>query len=130
MNTKTFKALMEHRLEHCEKLLISKGKEYNEEDDRFKSFRMAGLEQGCSSVRALDGMWSKHRVSIQQEIRKMEADPTYIPSDTWIKEKLTDNINYTVLLEGLIRERKTELREKEKKTNGAIDIQQYGNYNP
>lgn len=106
MDTKTFSKIVEARLQHCKNLLIDKGKEYNEEDDRLKSFRMSANEQGCSMERALNGMWSKHRVSIQQEIDRMNADTTYVPSQEWIHEKLSDNINYTLLLEAVIQQRR------------------------
>ena len=42
----------------------------------------------------------------------MNADPTFVPIEKWIEERITDIINYAVLLEGLIEDRREELRNK------------------
>ena len=86
--------------------LIDKGSEYAPPEERLRSFHLASEMTGRDSVECLDGMWVKHRVSIHEGMRKMIEDPNFIPSEDWIREKLVDNINYTLLLMGLIEERR------------------------
>jgi len=106
MKHETFNKLVEERLEGCINTLGVKNKEYSSDTDRLHNFKKAGRMKGQDPIQALDGMWLKHRVSMDDIIERMIADPTYLPPKELIKEKLGDNLNYTLLLEGLIEDRR------------------------
>lgn len=63
-------------------------------------------------IGALDGMVLKHQTDYEIVKEQMNADPTFVPTEKWIEERITDIINYAVLLEGLIEDRREELRSK------------------
>ncbi len=105
MNNETFNSIVQSRLDACSKVLCRKAEEYASDSDRLHNFVVAGRMDNESPVRALWGMWKKHIVSIRDAIERMNSDPTYCPSPEWCAEKLGDNINYTLLLEGLIQDR-------------------------
>lgn len=113
MKTSEFNKLANKMLQVTRDTLLAKGAAYNTKDERFVSFLEAAKERNCTPVGALDGMWVKHRVSIRMEMQKMDADPSYYPSAKWIQDKLGDNINYTLLLMGLIMDRRRQLDESE-----------------
>jgi hypothetical protein len=48
----------------------------------------------------------------------MIADPTYLPPRELVKEKVTDNVNYNILLEALIEDRRELMSGKMVKTGG------------
>lgn len=106
MEHQDFANIVTARLLDCEEVLIKKNKEYSSTFDRLHNFKVAGRIKGVDPVAALDGMWLKHRVSIADMVERMAEDPTYVPSRELVAEKLGDNINYTLLLEGLIEDRR------------------------
>ena len=106
MNDVTFNAIVKEQLEHCEALLCSKGIEYDAGfNDRFHSFKVAAELQGKTPLEALAGMMVKHTVSIYDMI--LADNPNIAKWD----EKLTDHINYLLLLRGLVMERHGGLNE-------------------
>ena len=108
MNHEDFNKLVSARLEKCADVLIKKDKEYSSADDRLHNFKKAGRMKGQDPIQALDGMWLKHRVSVDDIVERMSNDPFYVPGKDVITEKLGDMINYTLLLEGLIEDRRAE----------------------
>lgn len=109
MTGKDFDKLVDKYLDQCSLLLKSKAAEYATDGDRLHNFKKAGRMKDEDPVESLDGMWLKHRVSIQDMIDKMAEEPMYCPSEKLVFEKLGDNINYTLLLAGLIEDRRAEL---------------------
>ena len=112
MNSETFNKLVLSRITDCGNVLGTKNEEYSSDTDRLHNFKKAGRMKGQDPIQALDGMWLKHRVSIDDMIEKMIADPLYVPSPHFIKEKIGDNINYSLLLCGLIEDRREELENR------------------
>ena len=105
MTTKEFMKLVKNRFEICSSLLEgNKDAEYTRNDDKLWNFKQAGTLMESSPEFALKGMWVKHIVSVFDMIDDLEENK--LPSDLFIEDKITDMINYTLLLEGLIRERK------------------------
>ena len=102
MNANVFTNLVTTRLDHCRTLLCSKGKEYARHGDRLHNFKTAARMKGTDKFDALHGMWLKHIVSINDMIE--DASQGILPSRKTIEDKLSDNINYTLLLEGLLEE--------------------------
>ncbi|MDD3921398.1 MAG: hypothetical protein PHO41_09535 [Eubacteriales bacterium] len=85
----------------CEETMRGKTAEYTGGSaDRLCGFKSAAVLQGCTPEQALAGMLAKHIVSIYD----MCAAPRlcYAP-EVWT-EKITDSINYLVLLKALVVE--------------------------
>lgn len=97
MNNADFNKVVDEQLNLCKSLLCKKGEEYDSDtNDRFHSFKVAAKLQGESSMQALAGMLAKHTVSVYDLIKEGSHDLTI-----W-NEKITDHINYLLLLKGLI----------------------------
>lgn len=99
-----FDTIVERRINKIKEVLSSKAKEYATESDRFHNFRVAGRIHGCSPERALKGMMIKHEVSVLDLIDLCDTNPDNLTIEI-VEEKIGDNINYLILLEGLLKER-------------------------
>ena len=108
MNATKFEQIAAHRIAHCRKVMSDKGEEYSRNFDRLHNFRTAASIDGETPERALWGMMKKHIVSV----RDMVDDSRYgiRPTQEQVDEKITDMINYSLLLEGLFVERMEEGR--------------------
>lgn len=101
MNSEQLEMIIEHRLSHCKMLLTKKGLEYAPVD-RLANFKRAGKLLNCSPAKALIGMKAKHDVSILDIVDKIERNEKI--SYEMLQEKISDTINYLLLLEAIIRE--------------------------
>lgn len=105
-----FESIIDSRLEKIQNILTKKGKEYVPEDlddDRLRAFKHAAEIQGINPVQALAGMMCKHTASIYDMCACDEKE--HYKLDLW-DEKITDHINYLLLLWALLvenRESKT-----------------------
>jgi len=99
-----FDAIVKARLKKIQTVLVAKGKEYSSEDDRFHNFNVAGRIAGTTPEKALYGMMLKHEVSVLDLIEMAGTDTTEL-DEGMIDEKIGDNINYLILLEGLLKKR-------------------------
>ena len=100
MTTKDFEQVMSKQLDFCRALLSSKSKEYDlTDDDRLHSFKVAAAVQNCTQKQALCGMMCKHTISIYDMVNSNDI----FSKEKWI-EKITDHINYLLLLRGMIEE--------------------------
>lgn len=93
------------RLAHCITLLDAKNKEYASDDDKLANFKEAGALKGETPEKALWGMWCKHVISIKKIIDDLDR-LRLVPTTKTLDEKISDNINYLLLLEALITERR------------------------
>lgn len=99
MTNEKFNAVVQDQLELCERLLIKKGEEYDRGSiDRLHAFKVAAAMQQTSQQMALAGMMAKHTTSIYDLIRDGTTDIML-----W-DEKITDHINYLLLLKAIIIE--------------------------
>lgn len=102
-----FDRSMDEMLLRCKTLLSGKGEEYainstpQVAPDRLIAFKKAGGLQGVTPECALVGMLTKHLVSIAD----MSREPNKYSADRW-NEKICDSINYLLLLNGLLTERR------------------------
>lgn len=107
MNNVEFTDIVEKRMDKCRMVLGRKRQEYADdgygECDRFHNFIEAGKIMGKHPVFAWFGMWSKHLVSVV-DIVKGFGGRNRIPDRAMLDEKITDLINYLLLLEGMIEE--------------------------
>lgn len=111
MHPDDFAKIVRHRFARCEQVLVEKGKEYSRNDDRLHNFKVAAAMDGSSPTMSLWGMWKKHLVSIIDMVDDIERG--IIPSEKMVDEKLCDNINYSILFEGLIAEQREAGRQQE-----------------
>ena len=105
MNPKEFDRLLNRRIRIIKRVLLSKNKEYATLHDKLHNFKRAGKMLQCTPETALIGMWTKHVISILDIVDKIENEKEY-PSRKILNEKITDSINYLILLEALIVEKK------------------------
>jgi len=103
MDCQTFNEIVKERLEKCTALLVPKGEEYARNGDRLHNFKVTARIDGETPEKALWGMWKKHITSVKDMIDDVENGK--IPTDKMLDEKICDMINYSLLLEGLFKER-------------------------
>ena len=97
MDAQEFEKILNNQLDTICTMLSTKAKEYADNTDRLHNFKVAADLQGCSNIRALGGMMVKHTVSIYDMIASDKA----FTVDVW-DEKITDHINYLILLRACI----------------------------
>lgn len=103
MKTEDFNTVLSQQITRCTNVLVVKAKEYGTED-RLHNFKVAAALQGCSPRQALAGMMAKHTVSTYDMCMSYEL----FSMDQW-NEKITDSINYLLLLRALVEEESQEL---------------------
>lgn len=100
MDNDKFTRIVKNRLKICEEVLTQKGKEYSSDVDRLHNFKVAGRIDDVTPEEALWGMYRKHLVSVMDLVNDPEK-----ATKMMIVEKITDSINYHILLEALLMER-------------------------
>ena len=108
-NNIDFNEVVSERIQQIESVLKSKADEYASGSDRFHNFNVAARVEGTTPEKALKGMMMKHIVSVfdlidwvDSPLNRKKITPAII------NEKIGDNINYLILLEGLLRKRVLE----------------------
>lgn len=122
MDEKRFQTIAEDQIERCKKTLFRKAAEYASTRDRLHNFKVASGLQGVSMAQALAGMMVKHTVSVFDMCRDHKPNQAKeFQLDLW-EEKITDHINYLILLKAVVME---ELNEKHAdradRANGGAD---------
>lgn len=96
-----FNVVLEQQYRKCADVLAHKKKEYTgDRIDRLSAFKIAASLQGCTPKAALAGMMSKHVVSLYD---MCYSSLLQFDLEQW-DEKITDCINYLILLKALIKE--------------------------
>lgn len=98
MKLDRFNKIVRDQVEHSLVVLAEKGKEYSLSDDRLDHFKDAAAEQEMTPRQALWGMASKHIASLSGMCRNGSSS-----MELW-DEKITDSINYLLLLRALVEE--------------------------
>lgn len=110
MTQKDFNDAVIKQMDQCTSILVVKGIEYapdaitNMKIDRLAHFKKAAGLMSVTTREVLFGMLSKHLISISD----MCMDKKEYPVERW-EEKITDSINYLLILRALIEE---EIHEK------------------
>ena len=100
MNSVEFNASINAQIKRSQDLLLKKNANYNPNDDKLATFKTAAALMDVTPESALAGMLVKHTVSVYGMIRQnLDA-----PAEVW-NEKITDHINYLLLLRALVDER-------------------------
>lgn len=100
MDLKNFDNVANLQLAHCVDLLTQKRGEYAPDYDVLQNFKDAAAMNGNSSAEALWGYVTKQLVSVKNMVHQ---DTTNFSMTHW-DEKLTDIINYMVLLKAIVIE--------------------------
>ena len=100
MNTEKFNEIINEQIARSYDVLVEKAKEYATED-RLHNFKIAAHLQNETPIQALQGMMAKHTISINDMCNS--GHKYHI--DVW-NEKITDSINYLLLLRALVEEEK------------------------
>lgn len=99
-----FNEVVLNRINSIQKVLAQKAEEYASSKSRFHNFEVAGRKAGTSSEKALLGMMMKHVVAVDDLVDWIEECPHKLTKEI-INEKIGDNINYLILLEGMLLNR-------------------------
>ena len=100
-----FEQIIDERCNKIKEVLAKKGTEYTPAgNNRFHSFIKAANKQGITPEKALMGMKAKHTVCIDDLVDLSAHSPGKLDIDV-IDEKIGDEINYLILLEGLLKTR-------------------------
>jgi len=102
MNNKYFNDIVRNRLDTCKGILTKKNEEYSSDTDRLHNFKVAARTNNTTPELALWGMYTKHLVSVMD----LKDSPETATKEL-LAEKITDSINYHLLLEALLQERIT-----------------------
>lgn len=100
MKTEQFEKIVQEQINRCTSVLIDKAKEYATAD-KLHNFKVAAQLQGITPRQALTGMMAKHTVSVYD----MCNSGNDYPMELW-DEKITDHINYLLLLRAVVEEEK------------------------
>lgn len=104
-----FDKVIEHRLSECKRILIEKAKEYAKgDDDRMHNFNRAAQITGECREKALFGFFLKHLVSVMDIVDDMNNNSKYIPNKPLVEEKIGDAVNYLLLLEASIEDKRNK----------------------
>lgn len=103
MNTEEFTTVIEEQIERSLSVLVEKVEEYAADGDRLHNFKQAAHLQGMTPREALAGMMAKHTVSIYDMCHSGLVYPDHV-----INEKITDHINYLLLLRALFEDESRE----------------------
>lgn len=99
MDAKTFSSIVDTQVQKSVDLLLDKNGDYNPDTDKLANFRAAALLGRTNLREALGGMMIKHTISLYDMINSTHQYPEAV----W-EEKITDHINYLLLLRAVIEE--------------------------
>lgn len=99
MNKENFDIIVDEQIDRCVSILDTKKDEYATTTDRLHNFNVASELMGVKPKQALAGMMVKHTVSVYDMCMSDEEFPITL----W-DEKITDHINYLLLLRAVIED--------------------------
>lgn len=99
MHADEFKFVIGNMIDRAKAVLLEKNEGYNTNEDKLEGFKKSAALQKTTLRKALGGMMVKHTVSIYDLIES----PEHTPMAVW-DEKITDHINYLLLLKAVVSE--------------------------
>jgi hypothetical protein len=103
MDVATFQKVVARRQHECSRILTEKAGEYAR-GDRLSNFKKAAAFRNTYPEDALQGMNIKHLISLEEMIEDLANEREPWAREKW-EEKITDAINYFMLLEALLFDR-------------------------
>lgn len=107
MDSGDFNEVVGEQLQRSHDLLISKNAAYNPNEDKLHIFKRVAALRNTTPQGALSGMMVKHTGSVYD---MCESGEEY-PIEVW-NEKITDHINYLLLLRAVVEEGRTKTGEE------------------
>ena len=98
LSERELEKLIEERIQTCKRVLLKKSEEYSSESDRMRNFNTAGRMLGMPPYRVAFMYMMKHFESVYEIVVN---DRPATPS-VW-EEKITDLINYLLLIDAMWR---------------------------
>ena len=98
-----FNDIVTKQMKKCWETLFNKGNEYAMQGDRLSHFKKAAAVMDSTPKAALFGMLAKHLVSVSD----MCLDKEKYHKEVW-SEKITDSINYLLILAAIVEEEQIE----------------------
>lgn len=98
-----FNNIVTKQMKKCWETLFNKRNEYSVQGDRLSHFKKAAAVMDSTPEGALFGMLSKHLISLSD----MCMDKRKHPKEVW-SEKITDSINYLLILAAIVEEEQIE----------------------
>lgn len=114
MDAHRFNEVIEEQLERSTTVLFLKNANYNPTADKLRGFKASAAMRETSAKDALAGMMLKHTLSIYDMCGTEET----FSAEVW-NEKITDHINYLLLLRAVVQEEEIDLR-----TSSDKDLQE------
>lgn len=102
MQSTEFNAAIEDQLDRSREMLFTKNAHYNPKSDKLRGFKATAILRNTTPQGALAGMMVKHTLSVYD---MCESGLDY-PIEVW-NEKISDHINYLLLLRALVEEQRT-----------------------
>lgn len=113
MNNEQFNEVFDNQVTHCREtfdkqiqtcqdMLVTKAKEYAPDEERLHNFIAAADLRNSTMMEVCAGFMLKHTVSVYDMIEYTQKGRIY-PKELW-EEKITDHINYLILLRAIVEE--------------------------
>lgn len=99
MDVATFNVIVDEQLKRSTDVLLAKQREYAPGEDRLHNFKLGANYLQCTPKQACLAYLTKHLCSVSD----MVGSNKEYAIEMW-NEKITDSINYLLLLRGLIEE--------------------------
>jgi hypothetical protein len=103
MNRQQFDEFVKQTLKQIETCLITKGKEYDRNDNPMHNFDKGEAKSGRIRERVIEAYSLKHEVSIDDMIDDLEKG--VFPDQKAVDEKFIDHINYMILKKASIQDK-------------------------
>lgn len=103
MNNEDFNAIVMSRCDQIQKVLTKKAAEYAR-GDRLSNFKEAAKIQRTTPEQTCVNFMMKHIVSILDIVH--DLDEGKVATQEMVNEKVGDAINYLILLDGLLQDRR------------------------
>lgn len=120
MDSQKFNQLIEQQLNYCKELLSSKNDEYAKKTDRLSNFRQPSSLLGMCPAEVAFCYDTKHIASIQKIVHEI-SQGKFPTKELW-REKITDYINYGLLMNACVMEALDKEKEQE-----YYPTEEYGN---
>lgn len=121
MDAQSFHNSILNQLARSKHVLFGKNDGYTPGSDKLANFRKAANLQGITVMQAIHGMRAKHTVSVYDMV---ESGRVY-PLDIWT-EKITDDINYLLLLKAAVDEEADDLAKQEQEQHSLFPEHELG----
>lgn len=108
MNSEEFEGVLSAQINRTVDILGNKAAEYADDTERLHNFKVIAELQGISTHQAVVNLMAKHTVSIFDLAQRPVDEVT---ENLW-NEKITDHINYLILLQAALAEERKEAAEQ------------------